>query len=156
MSNDTNTDPDSGTDADGERDEDVPVDGNPFDDLGDIEDDDLGDPFEEVDIEDIDEDDVWEEITGETADADVETAGEAEIDTEESALAAEATASENEAIVKKSSYCQKCEFFAEPPEVACTNEGTEIVELVDSDRFRVRNCPVVKQRRGTAEDVLEE
>jgi hypothetical protein len=155
MSDDT-PDPDSGTDADGERDGDASVDGNPFDDLADVEADDIGDPFEEVEVEDIDEDDVWEEITGETAESDAEPVGEAEISTEESAIAAEAAASENEAIVKKSSYCQKCEFFAEPPEVACTNEGTEIVELVDSDRFRVRNCPVVEQRRGTAEDVLEE
>jgi hypothetical protein len=155
MSDDTtNTDP--STDADVERDEDAALDGDPFEDLDDFEGEDIGDPFEEVDIEDIDEDDVWEEITGETADTDVETVGEAESSTEESALAAEAAADENEAIVQKSSYCQKCEFFAEPPEVACTNEGTEIIDLVDSDRFRVRNCPVVKQRRGTAEDVLEE
>ncbi|QLD84194.1 hypothetical protein HWV23_00230 [Natronomonas halophila] len=153
---DDNTETDSSTDADVARDEDAALDGDPFDDLGDVEAEDIDDPFEEVDIEEIDEDDVWEEITGETDDTDVETVGEAEISTGESALAAEAAADENEAIVRKSSYCQKCEFFADPPEVACTNEGTEIVELVDSDRFRVRNCPVVKQRRGTAEDVLEE
>ncbi|MHC3437373.1 hypothetical protein ACYJ1Y_04540 [Natrialbaceae archaeon A-gly3] len=40
-------------------------------------------------------------------------------------------------------YCRRCEHFSAPPEVACENEGTEIVELVDLETFRVIDCPVV-------------
>lgn len=53
-----------------------------------------------------------------------------------------------ETVVKKRSYCERCEHFAKPPEVACTNPGSEIVELVDTGRFRVRDCPVVERRQS--------
>ncbi len=49
-------------------------------------------------------------------------------------------------VVPKSSYCEACPHFADPPTVACTNEGTEIAELVGRDHFRVVNCPVVEER----------
>lgn len=51
------------------------------------------------------------------------------------------------AVVPKRSYCERCEFFSTPPEVRCTNAGTEIRELVDTDHFRVVDCPVVERRR---------
>lgn len=49
----------------------------------------------------------------------------------------------DEHVVDKREFCQRCEFFSAPPEVSCANAGTEIVELVDADRFRVRDCPKV-------------
>ena len=49
-------------------------------------------------------------------------------------------------VVPKRRYCQRCEHFAEPPRMACTREGTEIEALVDTDCFRVRNCPVDRER----------
>ena len=45
--------------------------------------------------------------------------------------------------IDKRSYCHQCEFFAEPPEFRCTNEGTEILELTRLDTVRVANCPVI-------------
>lgn len=48
-----------------------------------------------------------------------------------------------ETTVAKDSHCESCYFFTSPPEVGCTYDGSEIVEIVDSERFRVRNCPVV-------------
>ncbi|QSW99073.1 hypothetical protein [Haloterrigena alkaliphila] len=45
--------------------------------------------------------------------------------------------------IEKATYCHQCEHFADPPAVACTREGTDILELTDRDRFRVVDCPVV-------------
>ena len=42
-------------------------------------------------------------------------------------------------------YCHQCEHFAEPPQVACTREGTEILEMTVLERFRVVDCPVVRE-----------
>jgi hypothetical protein len=49
-------------------------------------------------------------------------------------------------VVPKSTYCERCAFFADPPTVACTRDGTEIREFVDRDRVRVVGCPVVAER----------
>jgi hypothetical protein len=101
--------------------------------------------FEEMNVGNVDADAVWESVLadeddvrptdptgatttpGSTPDTDVETAGE----------------DGTEAVVEKQQYCQSCDFFTAPPEVACTHEGSEIAEIVDGRRFRVRNCPVV-------------
>lgn len=56
-----------------------------------------------------------------------------------------------EAVVQKSNFCQQCEYFSAPPAVSCGHAGTEIVELVDSEHFRVVNCPVVARRREIGE-----
>jgi hypothetical protein len=58
---------------------------------------------------------------------------------------------ENDAVVPKRSFCERCEFFAAPPEVSCSHPGTTIVELVDIGRLRVTNCPVVAHRRELGE-----
>lgn len=47
--------------------------------------------------------------------------------------------------------CHNCPHFATPPEFGCTHEGTEIRELVETDRFRVVDCPVAAR-----EDTLRE
>lgn len=49
----------------------------------------------------------------------------------------------SEAVVDKRRYCQQCPFFSEPPEVACSHEGTSIVEVLIDGQFRLRGCPVV-------------
>lgn len=48
-------------------------------------------------------------------------------------------------VVEKRSYCEQCPFFSEPPEVSCAHDGTEILDLVDMDHFRVVNCPKVRE-----------
>jgi hypothetical protein len=52
----------------------------------------------------------------------------------------------SERVVDKRHYCHRCEHFSEPPEMACTHEGTEIRELVDVEHVRVYGCPVVRER----------
>ena len=39
--------------------------------------------------------------------------------------------------------CHGCPHFGDPPELACTNGGTDILAMVDSDHFRVADCPMV-------------
>lgn len=48
-------------------------------------------------------------------------------------------------VVEKRKYCQGCKYFSDPPDVACTHRGTEILEVVDVDHFEVFNCPVVRE-----------
>ena len=45
--------------------------------------------------------------------------------------------------VEKRSYCQGCDHFADPPDVACTREGTEIHTVPTMTTFRVVDCPFV-------------
>lgn len=115
---------------------------DPFDELDDIE---LSesvpqDLFDEVAVPELDDEAVWEAIAE-------------DVDIVHAAVPDRTPDNEDEAIVSKNQFCQKCEYFSEPPEVACTNPGTEIVELVGVDRFRVHDCPVV-ENRARAETVL--
>jgi len=120
--------------------------------------------FTEMGVEETGEEAVWEELADgeaasngtngtngatESARADDPTAG--------TSVAADTAVDDGEGvIVPKESYCQKCQHFSAPPSVSCENPGTEILELVDVEHFRVRGCPVVANRLGATEDVLED
>ncbi|UPW01141.1 hypothetical protein M0R88_03325 [Halorussus gelatinilyticus] len=39
--------------------------------------------------------------------------------------------------------CHGCPHFGDPPELHCTHESTDILAMVDSERFRVADCPIV-------------
>lgn len=56
-----------------------------------------------------------------------------------------------ERVVAKNSYCHTCRFFSPPPDVNCSHEGTEILEAVDMDHFRVRDCPIVEENEDLQE-----
>ncbi|WP_226006802.1 hypothetical protein [Natrinema salinisoli] len=45
--------------------------------------------------------------------------------------------------VEKRSYCQDCEHFSEPPNVACGHEGADILSIPTVTTFRVADCPFV-------------
>lgn len=93
---------------------------------------DAEDPFEAVDVEDVDREELWRQI---------------------SEGGAAATGGEDAAVVSKRDYCHRCEHFSEPPDIRCTHEGTRIEELVGVDRFRVIDCPVVRENaRFSGED----
>lgn len=119
------------------------------------------DPFETVEVGAVDAEALWNAVVDAEATSasasgstdvdavDVESSAAnptASVDTGAETVADEADQRDeaaDERVVDKREFCQRCEFFSAPPEVSCTNEGTEIVELVDADRFRVRNCPKV-------------
>lgn len=117
---------------------------DPFDELGPAAADDaadgLGDAFERMDVGGVAEEDVWESID-EDAGSDRFSPGAAE--------SADERADEVEHVVDKRTYCQQCPHFSAPPDVACTHEGTTIVEAVGFDEFRVRNCPMVSEEDPT-------
>lgn len=83
--------------------------------------------FTEEEVPDVDADAVWDQL-----------------ESEEPAAASAPEARES-TVVEKDGYCESCPHFEAPPAVACSHEGTEIVELVDMERFRVVNCPKVRE-----------
>jgi len=138
---DGNTTPDLSTDSDGLG-EPPEAEDDPFGELeapegSEVSPEELDDLFEPVETTDLDDEAVWEAVLSPDAD--------------DEPIDAEAGA---DAVVPKDQYCKRCEFFSEPPDVVCTNPGTEIEELVGIDEFRVTNCPVVA-RRGRARDVFD-
>lgn len=106
--------------------------------------------FREVEVSELDDDEVWAQLaegasTSDDAEADPDPAA---VEPEAVEEVADATTSE-ERVVEKRAYCEQCEYFSEPPEVACTYPNSEIVELVDTERFRIRNCPIVARRENS-------
>ncbi|MCT9097579.1 hypothetical protein [Haloarchaeobius sp. HME9146] len=89
---------------------------------GDAADDDL---FESVDVGEVDADELWDQVDTDGPTIDPEPDRE-EVRT-----------------IKKSKYCQRCEYFADPPEVACHHEGTTIRKEADMEHFEVADCPKV-------------
>ncbi|WP_225741254.1 hypothetical protein [Halorussus halophilus] len=87
--------------------------------------------FESVEVEELDGEKLWALL----ADEDGETVG----------VAAPREESEDDRDVRTipKNTCHGCPHFADPPEVACTHEGTSILELVETERFRVADCPMV-------------
>lgn len=82
--------------------------------------------FEEVDVGDVNTDQIWDEITSDPDTRPPES---------------------RYAEVSKHRYCEQCEYFSSPPEVSCSNEGTEIMEFLDMETVRLYDCPVVAEQR---------
>lgn len=57
----------------------------------------------------------------------------------------------DETVVPTQLYCRSCEYFSDPPSVHCNHDGTTIVEFVDLERAKVRNCPIVAKRQSLVE-----
>jgi hypothetical protein len=51
--------------------------------------------------------------------------------------------------------CHGCPHLGDPPELHCTHEGTEILSVVDTGRFRVADCPVVVEEADLGFDAGE-
>lgn len=112
--------------------------------------------FEEVDeVGDVDREALWRQVAGEDAAARVEEV-RSEVEDEangptvkrpDDAHGTEGVSVEDreERVVDKAKYCHNCEYFSGPPETRCTHSGTEILEMVDVDHFRVVDCPVVAE-----------
>lgn len=143
---------------------------NPFDELGPASEDttdmdNSDDAFERVDVGDPGDEDVWE-LLDEGADkmgsSDPEfgstAAAGASNQRGASAKIADSSDVDREHAdrdVDKRAYCQQCPHFSAPPEAVCTHEGTTIVEVVDIDEFRVRNCPLVSKADRAAESARD-
>lgn len=87
--------------------------------------------FDQEGVDMVDPDVVWEQLQN---DDPIEEASENERD-------------RTEEIIDAGKFCERCEYFSSPPEVHCTNEGTDIAELVDVGTFRVLDCPKVEKEQ---------
>jgi len=105
------------------------------------DDDDFEELFAEMEVGDVDEAEVWAELA--------ESADEPVVDPGAVADAVgEPGDADGDATVVDKSLCHGCPHFADPPETACTHDGTTIEAEVDTGHFRVRNCPVVAERES--------
>ncbi|MDF9746932.1 hypothetical protein [Natrinema salsiterrestre] len=86
---------------------------------------DFDDLFDRQETTEIDGDRLWERLEGDELD--------------EQPRSAEREIRE----VEKRSYCQDCEHFSDPPDVACGREGTDILAVPTMTTFRVADCPFV-------------
>lgn len=105
------------------------------------ESDDFEELFAEMEVGDVDEDAVWAELE-ESADEPVVDADAVSADT---GVAEDA---DGDVTVVEKSLCHDCPHFADPPETACTHDGTTIAAEVDTGHFRVVDCPIVAEREA--------
>lgn len=130
--------PDGDADGTGTRGNHEPG-GDPFGELESAVGDREGDPFEGESLFDerepgrVDPETVWDDLA---------TAGASD------PVDGERTSAE----VSKHSYCERCEYFSDPPEIECHHEGTEILAFLDVETVRVVDCPVVAERRELGQE----
>lgn len=86
--------------------------------------------FEDVSVKDVDSESLWDAVESRNLDGVV--------------AESEAESGRNVYVVAKREYCQRCQYFSAPPEVRCDYEGAEIIELDDTEHFRVADCPIVE------------
>jgi hypothetical protein len=99
---------------------------------------DADDRFDEVRVGEVDEETLWASL------ADPDAADAAHVGANATAERVhEDIPGYDDHVVPKDAFCGRCPHLAPPPELACEHEGTEIVEVVDSERFLVRNCPMI-------------
>lgn len=96
------------------------------------------DAFESVDVDAVDADALWEQLEMSRPDA-----GPTDGAVTDGASAPGDAGERHVETVAKRDYCMRCQYFAAPPEARCTYDGSEILELVGTDRFRVADCPIV-------------
>lgn len=87
--------------------------------------------FQQMDVGELDADEVWADIS------DARERGSVVQETHEDVVAE----------VSKHRYCERCEYFSDPVEATCTHEGTEIIEFSGVKTAKVRNCPIVAERK---------
>jgi hypothetical protein len=103
------------------------------------------DLFEEVDVGEVDSEELWDSILGE--DEPEEAEGRAVGAGAEAERVGSAPGADDrpEHRLPKEKYCQRCPYLTAPPTVACGHDGTDIVEVPDSEHFVVRGCPFAEQ-----------
>lgn len=108
------------------------------------------DLFSEVDVGDVDVDEVWEELLGEdSAEAEGKAVGAG---TAAEEVRASGPERRPEHVLPKAEFCERCPYLSTPPELACSHDGTDIVEVSDVEHFRVRGCPYAVEDEPTFEE----
>ena len=109
---------------------------------------DFDEAFEDMSVDEVARDDLWSRL---------EAAGDSDIPTRlgevargESSGVAGVEPGRDVRIIRKR-ICENCKYFSDPPEVHCTHDGTEILELTDVDHHMVVDCPVVSGEESSIE-----
>lgn len=147
-------DPDADAPEDGRGDDGQPTDEAASGPAGSDDGHDPDDPFANLAATDVDEDEIWQDLGADDGDVDGDLFERLAEENPAGEVEPEVHTDGETAVVPKSKYCQRCEYFSSPPALSCGHPGTTIAEVVDTDSFQVRNCPVVAERHGTA-DVLD-
>ena len=90
---------------------------------------DVEDAFDEMDTPEIDAEQLWERLAAGDEALAFSTRVEGEVD--------------RDVRVIPKRTCERCPHFADPPDVGCTHDGTDILELVDVEHHKVADCPMV-------------
>ncbi|MFC4447654.1 hypothetical protein [Halorussus aquaticus] len=109
---------------------------------------DEADAFESVEVGALDGEELWDRLAEAEDDADGPTVTVAS----DAADPTEPAADRDVRTIPKAT-CHGCPHFGDPPELACTHEGTEILAMPDTDHFRVADCPVVVEGEEDIGDI---
>ncbi|WP_321112189.1 hypothetical protein [Halorussus salinisoli] len=96
------------------------------------------DAFESVEVGDLDGEQLWERLA-EGDDGPTVTVSPDAAD----ATGATDWSDDRDVRTIPTATCHGCPYFGDPPDLACTHEGTEILAMPDTDHFRVADCPMV-------------
>ncbi|WP_210425009.1 hypothetical protein [Halorussus halobius] len=97
------------------------------------------DAFESVDVGELDGEKLWERLAdedGEESSVSVPVGESVEVEDD-------VWGDDRDVRTIPKGTCHGCPNFGEPPELACTHEGTDILAMPDVDHFRVADCPMV-------------
>ena len=108
------------------------------------ESDELADGFTVEEVSELDREELWADLRGEAEGRDAS----------ESPPSADAASDRAVRTIRKRT-CHGCQFFGEPPDLHCTHDGTAIVEMVDTEQFRVADCPMVDDDESVQVDGAE-
>ena len=97
------------------------------------------DAFESVDVGELDGGKLWEQLAEGGDGPPVSVAPEA---TDGATDPATEPADDRDVRTIPKETCHGCPHFGDPPELACTHEGTSILAMPDTDHFRVADCPI--------------
>ena len=93
-------------------------------------------PFQEMSVGTVDTEDAWDRLLSDDGTDDDLAVGAGASPTD-----LDAVGGRNEHVVPKEQFCSHCPHLSDPPTVECKHDGTEILEVTDSEHFRVRDCP---------------
>lgn len=99
------------------------------------------DAFARVDVAAVDREELWADLRAEP--------------TSDGSASGQSTDDGRDVRTVDKGTCHGCPHLGDPPALRCTRDGTDILSVVDSGRFRVANCPVVVEEPELDLDATE-
>ena len=99
-----------------------------------------GDAFESVNVGELDGEKLWEQLAEGGDEPPISVPAEATDGATDPTT--ETVIGDRDVRTIPKETCHGCPHFGDPPELACTHEGTSILAMPDTDHFRVADCPI--------------